>query len=428
MRKVWVDVTGLAHAEDSAFERRCALAAVALGDEAAFCRFDPALGHQAVPASEVRRLLQPAEAPGLAPAPAGARGLAKRAIHALPAGVQPRALALARWLARKAGWLPPAGPEPSAQTAPFQAGDVHLALAPHWQPGERDSLLRLKNEVGLQLLATRREMPWQSASAVESWARGRLAKRQDPQECLCVALALSCYAGAGFEDRLQHLYVSLLREGDACIDIGAHTGRHCIPMACAVGATGSVAAFEPNPHIAAQLRARLDAWGAANVHLHQTALSDEAGRAEFVIAVDLPEESGLRERSVYNGPTRTERIEVALTPLDELPLPAPRFIKLDTEGAEYKVLLGARRLLERARPVVAFEFGEASYAAYGVDPAEVHQYFTSLGYAVISILGERLEQDVFMQASRIQAYWDYVACPQAEAPAIAALLRSFKPR
>jgi FkbM family methyltransferase len=44
-------------------------------------------------------------------------------------------------------------------------------------------------------------------------------------------------------------YKEILKEGDFCIDIGAHTGDSTLPMALAVGKTGCVLAFEPNPYV-----------------------------------------------------------------------------------------------------------------------------------------------------------------------------------
>ena len=75
--------------------------------------------------------------------------------------------------------------------------------------------------------------------------------------CSCYFTLISIVRGFGFEERLQHLYWNLLKEGDYCIDIGAYTGRHTIPMACKVEPMGHVEAFEPNPESASQLRNRL---------------------------------------------------------------------------------------------------------------------------------------------------------------------------
>jgi FkbM family methyltransferase len=265
---------------------------------------------------------------------------------------------------------------------------------------------------------------------VSRWKQSQLQQEQLPSaaQVLRSALARASQETAGFEDRLQHLYTSVLVPGGTAIDIGAHMGRHCLPMSCCVDSAGCVHAFEPNPAIAQRLRARLDLLEVANVEIHECALSDEAGRAEFVIAVDRPEESGLRERAKYNGPTRTENVAVRLERLDDLDVGTPAFIKLDTEGAEYKVLLGARQTLRRSRPVVAFEFGQSSYAAYSVDPGEVFDYFASLDYEIMSILGDPLQREPFIEASRVQAYWDYVACDRADAPDIMAVLRSFPAR
>jgi len=199
-------------------------------------------------------------------------------------------------------------------------------------------------------------------------------------------------------------------------------------MRCAVGPGGGVAAFEPNPAVAAQLRARLQALDLDEVQVYELALSDQQGRAQFVVALDRPQESGLRARSVYNGGTRTQEVEVHVARLDALGLPAPAFIKLDTEGAEYKVLQGARRTLAQVRPVVAFEFGESSYAAYGVEPGEVFDFFEAMGYALLGIRGDRLDRPAFIAASRRQDYWDYVACDAAQAARVEALLRAFPSR
>ena len=44
-------------------------------------------------------------------------------------------------------------------------------------------------------------------------------------------------------------YREILKDGDFCVDIGAHTGDTVLPMALATGTTGCVLALEPNPFV-----------------------------------------------------------------------------------------------------------------------------------------------------------------------------------
>src|SRR5262249_3039442 len=101
-----------------------------------------------------------------------------------------------------------------------------------------------------------------------------------------------------YEVLVQHVYEALLRPGDVAFDVGAHVGRHTAPMARCVGPTGRVLAFEPLPSCADELRR---ASAAGRVEIHDCALGATPGHAEFVVAVDQPAYSGLRER-LYDAP------------------------------------------------------------------------------------------------------------------------------
>jgi hypothetical protein len=191
----------------------------------------------------------------------------------------------------------------------------------------------------------------------------------------------------GFEQRLQHVYSGWLRDGDTVIDVGAHTGRHAVPMAACVGHTGQVQAFEPNPRIFPVLQQRVSALGLSNV-----------------IPVDH------------------------VVKLDELAAESVRFIKIDTEGAEFNVILGAKETIARLRPVVSFQFGENSYRAYDLDPGAVHRFFGQLNYGIFSIFGDTLDEKTFVRHSREQLYWEYIACPSVHRAAMQSIMRSYRSR
>ncbi|MDP3762417.1 MAG: FkbM family methyltransferase [Ramlibacter sp.] len=429
MAKVWLDVGGLLDPAGAVAAAQVDCARIALASEPghfAFCAAEAGRGFRDVEAQAVQAALESLgqRVPVAARPPQGWRRHAKQLIGRLPEPMQAPAMAFGRAgvrLFQDGGQAPSgaAGVVPGDLRAPFGASDVLVSF------GEADEAVRaLRARLRFQVLQVGGTAP-SDASPMERWANAQVSGTRQADGALVArtALVAASQGRTGFEDRLQHLYMSLLEDGDFCIDIGAHTGRHALPMSCAVG-SGSVAAFEPNPPIAQRLRARLELLAVPNVKVHELALSDESGTAEFVVAVDRPEESGLKER-VYNGPTRQEKVAVRLAQLDSLALGDPRFIKLDTEGAEYKVMLGMRNTVVRSRPVIAFEFGEQSYSAYGVDPNDVFAYFGSLGYDVFSIHGERLEQAAFAKASHVQSYWDYVACDRAQSSSVSAILKSF---
>lgn len=219
-----------------------------------------------------------------------------------------------------------------------------------------------------------------------------------------------------YEQMLEDFYTGLLRDGDICVDVGAHAGRHTFPLARCVGPRGRVLAFEPIPAIAARLREEIEASEnlSSFVELRQCALADTTGEADFVLVHEAPGYSGLRPRH-YDAPVTTEIIRVEVKLLDDLinGVSPVRFIKIDCEGAELRVLRGATRLLARDRPVVSFECGDASLESYDYDASDIFDFLGASGYQIQSIRGERLDKTSFVEASAKQDYWDYIAFPRA---------------
>ena len=217
-----------------------------------------------------------------------------------------------------------------------------------------------------------------------------------------------------FEAVLEAFYRQLPIESSTVIDVGAHSGRHAIPLAKQVGGSGIVHAFEPLPTIRTLLVQNLEDAGMGNVIVYPFALASEPGTVNFNYVPELPQESGIKERYQYNDPTVSPQlIEVHAHRLDEFfPQNGVAFLKIDIEGGELDMLHGATRTLTIARPIVSFECGAASFLGYHDRPQEIFAIFEQRGYAVYSILGEQMaDAQVFREASYAQAFWDYVAFP-----------------
>ncbi len=155
------------------------------------------------------------------------------------------------------------------------------------------------------------------------------------------------YMYGHYESDVTEFLCSVLRPGDTAIDIGANVGVHALPMAQAVGETGTVVAFEPFAEVRRRLETNVLLNNLANIVVRSEAVADKVGTARFRIPTS--ENRGVGHLADMGD------AEVAVTALDELGLAAPRVIKIDTEGAEHRVIAGAKTLLATHRPYVVYE-------------------------------------------------------------------------
>jgi FkbM family methyltransferase len=218
-----------------------------------------------------------------------------------------------------------------------------------------------------------------------------------------------------FDALLRAFAGALLKPGDVAIDLGAYRGGHTVAMAEAVrGEGGAVHAVEPNPAALEPLRRRLSRPALQHVTLHEVAVGAEAGEAEFVVLPDAQGMSGLRARvpARQGAPAQTIRVPVAT--LDGLfgALERLAYIKADLEGGEFDALRGGDALIRRLRPVIAFDLGRTAYAAYGVDPGAVFDWFAARDYVLFDVVGNvLLTRDRFLRSEALAGLTDYIAVP-----------------
>lgn len=200
-----------------------------------------------------------------------------------------------------------------------------------------------------------------------------------------------------------------LSPGDDAVDVGAHLGdvtRQLLQSA----PNGRVLAIEPLPHLAADLRTTLG----RDAIVEQCALTDgEPGELEFLHVTNNPGYSGLKERDYPDEP-EIERLTVRTQRLDDLVEQhglSPRFIKIDVEGAELGVLRGARRTIERCRPVIAVEHGTAA-VGYGESAATFYDLVTDLDLRIFNFDGDAAyDRGRFIDAVGPDGYFNFLLRP-----------------
>lgn len=165
-------------------------------------------------------------------------------------------------------------------------------------------------------------------------------------------------------DRLR----SLVQPGAWVVEVGANIGALTLPLLDAVGPEGFVMAFEPQPEVREILRANVSRYGG------QVEVRPEAcGPAEGVlylppIAYDRPGNFGGVELSGEGSRP------VRVMPLDNLLLPRLDLLKIDAEGMETEVLMGARDLITRHGPILYVEDDRPEHRA------ALHDALRFLGY------------------------------------------------
>ncbi len=150
----------------------------------------------------------------------------------------------------------------------------------------------------------------------------------------------------------------IVAPGGTAIDVGANQGFFAFAFSQIVD---RVEAFEPNPDYAAFARAMLG--GRARVH--QVALSNTTGTAEFVVPVS---EQGIALHLAGNlkqagaQQSRTMRFDVEVRTLDSYAFRQVHAIKVDVEGSEMDVLEGGRETILRDRPPLIVELLTGTHA------------------------------------------------------------------
>jgi FkbM family methyltransferase len=166
-----------------------------------------------------------------------------------------------------------------------------------------------------------------------------------------------------------------LRPGDHFIDGGANVGAYTLLAASLVGPTGRVDAFEPSPLEVRRLRENVALNGLEQVRVHEAALADVPGHADFT----LHRQSGNRLSRAHD--VQAEVRTVAVTTIDaELPA-TYAMAKLDLEGAEPLALRGAEQhLAAGSPPVVVLELVDRFVRRFGSSPIEVADWLQKRGY------------------------------------------------
>jgi FkbM family methyltransferase len=168
--------------------------------------------------------------------------------------------------------------------------------------------------------------------------------------------------------------------GKEIIDIGGNNGSFAIDFAHLVGDNGKVFTFEPQRIIFQQLCCNLFLNGITNVYAKNIAIGDK----NEIVKIEIP--NYFDEGDVNFGAAEIQLDDkgedIECKRLDDFTFDDVVIIKIDVQGYENNVILGAQETIKKHRPYIFIEFENHLLEKFGTNEDELREKIESLKYVM----------------------------------------------
>lgn len=202
----------------------------------------------------------------------------------------------------------------------------------------------------------------------------------------------SIQAGSSYETDVTNIMVRALKPGDCMFDVGANVGYFSLMAAALVGPTGKVLAFEPGENNLPRLKDNIKLNKFDNIDVIEKPAWSHQTELMFWLNHDNSGGDALWDPGLWPGNPKSRAVPISrmlkTTTLDRVYLQPPRVIKLDIEGAEYHVMVGAFGLLNTHKPpFVIAEWNAFAFAQMDCSGNDLRRLMRRHGYDMFLIDG-----------------------------------------
>ncbi len=181
--------------------------------------------------------------------------------------------------------------------------------------------------------------------------------------------------GGSYEPEQTQLFIDAIRSHEVVFDVGANAGYYTCLASQLVSHSGRVVAFEPDPQNCDILRKHVARNSLRNVNVCESAVGNARGSVHFA-------------KGTGSGTGRvddTGEFEIDICRIDDYIDHTgliPHHIKIDVEGGEFDVLLGAEQTLRKHAPTLYL-------STHGPDiHTNCRNFLVELRYNLSPILGD----------------------------------------
>ena len=159
--------------------------------------------------------------------------------------------------------------------------------------------------------------------------------------------------GRKWEPKIAEILTKYCEKSTTAVDMGAYIGTHTMSLVDAVGKTGKVVTFEPQPWAYKGIKKTLSKNKIKNCKVINAGLSDKKGKIQF-----CSDGSGSSSVCTERSPSKkkwSEVYDIPIVTLDSYNLKNVSIMKIDVEGHELNALMGSKKTIEQSKPVIVLE-------------------------------------------------------------------------
>lgn len=158
---------------------------------------------------------------------------------------------------------------------------------------------------------------------------------------------------------------SRLQKDSFVLDVGANIGNHALYLAVVVGC--DTVCFEPDKELCNAINISAEINELKNIKVVNAAVGSENTICHIVMSEENPESVGSQQVVPYSG-------NIRMTTLDNFDFARVDCMKIDVEGFEENVLVGAKNTIERNKPIIYVEAWNNEALQKVVDILEPYGY------------------------------------------------------
>jgi len=181
---------------------------------------------------------------------------------------------------------------------------------------------------------------------------------------------------------------TLIQPGGVFVDIGANVG--VLSLFALTESVKAVHSFEPNSSMVSHLkRTRATNPLAERWYIHESAVGSSVGYLTLNVNSEYSGTTSFNDKWAGDN---DHAVQVPMTTLDhwckEEEITSVDAIKIDVEGWEFEVMLGASETVEANKPYIWFEHNLPALRQSGQDPNQILNRLQEFGYDTFADIGQ----------------------------------------